>query len=238
MKKRIGIVGTAETSRRLAPFKDPSWEFWLMGPAWQDEGNPMRWDRWFEIHPASDFDPAVSTQDPGYFDWLSKVDGKPIYMPAPLDSRIKSAVEFPMDRLMVTHGGFFLDSTIAWMMAYIHDDLAEEVEEVGFWGVDFGNSIERIQQKKGFEHFKKLLKEKGIKVTIPPESDMAFDREPYPFSSGYARKIAVQKKELELRRDNAMKIMASLENQVAVMKKDLAVFDGYIQALEWFETIT
>jgi len=233
--RRIGIVGTAPSSRHLAPFSDSSWEFWLMGPAWQDEGKPMRWDEWFELHHVRDFDPEITTADPGYFEWLSQ-QTKPVHMLSPLDPRIKTAVAFPSERILARHGGFFLDSTIPWMMAYIHDELAD-VEEVGFWGVDFASDEERRSQKKGWYHFKKLLEAKGIKITVPPESDMSYEASPYGLPSYASQKLKTQRKEYEDRAAKLREIVATLEANTAQHKVDIARLDAAISTIDWLETL-
>jgi len=46
--RKICILGTTP-SRGLAPFHDPSWEMWTIGPGGSDTPG-MRWERIFEVH--------------------------------------------------------------------------------------------------------------------------------------------------------------------------------------------
>jgi hypothetical protein len=49
-QKKICILGTTP-SRGSAPFHDPSWEMWTIGPGGSDNASPgHRWERLFELH--------------------------------------------------------------------------------------------------------------------------------------------------------------------------------------------
>ena len=232
---KIAIVGTAPSSRHLAPFANPEWECWLMGPAWADEGNPMTWDRWFELHPVAEFDPSVAKSDPGYLDWLTRQE-KPVYMRPPLDPRIGAAQEIPWDRLHQRYGGYFLDSTVAWMMAFIHADF-EQVDEVALYGIDFASQTERAQQKKGCFHFIYLLRERGVTVTVPDQSDMGLEPSPYPYSSRLAAKLMARRKEHEARMKKATDILNTLQGQIPTHQADLIRMDAAIETIKWLEEL-
>ena len=45
---KVAIVGTAPSSRLLAPFNDPSWQIWVCSPG--NMNTVPRVDVWFEIH--------------------------------------------------------------------------------------------------------------------------------------------------------------------------------------------
>ena len=65
--RKIGIVGTCP-SRMLAPFGDPSWEFWTLGPGGKDAN---RWERLLEIHGAGTWPVGAKT----LFDQLGRLLG-------------------------------------------------------------------------------------------------------------------------------------------------------------------
>lgn len=245
---KIAIVGTAPSSRALAPIGKDDWEVWLMGPQNNcvDETERQVWHRWFEFHLVREFDPAFSQETPGYLDFLIGLQDRPVYMQPPVDPRIKAAVEFPWDRVVSDYGdgnggGYFLDSTIAIMMAWIHasyDGEFDRVTEVGFWGCDFASNEERRAQKKGFFHFKKLLEQKGITVTLPPESDLCYETSPYPHMTDFRFKIAAQKREFQAEQKKTQEMLEAIQSQVPALREDYAKRQGALEVLDWLETLT
>lgn len=235
-KRKIAIVGTAPSSDRLAPYTDPDWEFWHMGPALLHAAPPFVWHRWFELHPVAEFDPDLTTNDPGYFAWLAALDGtRPVYMRPPVDPRIRAAEPFPWDTILARHGGYFLDSTVAWMMAFVHDEF--EIDELGLWGVDFASNTERAQQRKGCFHFIYLMRMKGVTVTIPPQSDMNFEPAPYPDESRLRSKLRARSAELAAQHKKIDDLTATLKDQFYAKQVDRARLEGAIDTHKWIEDI-
>ena len=219
-----------------------------MGPQNEavDETERHVWHRWFEFHLVREFDPAFNKDTPGYLDFLMGVEDRPIYMQPPIDPRIKAAIAFPWDRVVKDYGdgnggAFFLDSTIATMMAWIHasyDGEFDHITEVGFWGCDFGSNEERRSQKKGFFHFKKLLEAKGINIVLPPESDLCYEPSPYPHMTDFRFKIAAQKAEHLAEQKKTHDIIDSLQSQIPTLREDYAKRMGALEVLDWLETLT
>ena len=69
--KKICIIGTTP-SRGMAPFDDPEWEVWTIGPGGRDVPG-HRWERLYEIHGAGRN--HTWSEDFGeYLEFLSKVE--------------------------------------------------------------------------------------------------------------------------------------------------------------------
>src|SRR5262245_29911805 len=73
---KIAIVGTAPSSRGLAPFNDPSWQIWVCSPG--NMNAVPRVDAWFEIHSNLLWPECRSYGEP-YVNWLRQ-QTFPIYM--------------------------------------------------------------------------------------------------------------------------------------------------------------
>ena len=84
--KKICIVGTTP-SRGMAPFNDPSWEVWTIGPGGRDVPG-HRWDRLYEIHGAGR-NHTWPIEFAEYLDFLSKVESpKQVITIRPIDEML------------------------------------------------------------------------------------------------------------------------------------------------------
>ncbi len=153
---KIGILGTAAHFAK-APFNDPSWELWAC-----NNGEPPRWDRWFQLH-----DDGIIDSFPGYRDWL-RAQTKPVYMQT-RNTGVPEALTYPLDTIKAKYGTWFLSSTIALMLALA---IEESPDEIGLWGVDMSDATEYRYQRPGCRFFLQVALMQGIKVTIPPECDL------------------------------------------------------------------
>ena len=236
--RKVAFIGTSPSSRHLAPFDKPDWEVWGCGPAFQDEGKPtmpgfppMRWDRWFELHPMSDNDPEYgSVQDPGYWEWLVHQNVNPVYYRPPLYKNLPGR-EFPWDEILEEHGGYFLDSTPNWMMAFAYDYFPD-ITDVGLYGIDFSSAPERQTQKKGCYHFIRLFKLRGIKVHIPHESDMAFEPLPYPEEDPLQKKLNSDKQYLSAKLFEIVSRKNSLHNSMIAQEAEELKISGALSEIE------
>ena len=87
-------------------------------------------------------------------------------------------------------------STVAWMMALaIHQP---GVEEIGFWGIDMAAQEEYATQLVGAHYFIMEAEKRGIKVTIPPESDLSNPYMEYGFWEATHKGIKLQARACEL----------------------------------------
>lgn len=159
---KIALVGTAPSSRMLAPYNDRSWEIWACSPGNADV--LPRVDAFFEFHSI-----AVLEKDSTWTPFLSWLCMQPrVYLQA-LDPRFKGAIAFPKDEMIEKFGPYFFSSSLAWMAALAIDN---KPEAIGFWGVDMTANDEYGYQRAACQHFIQLARERGIEVIVPPESDL------------------------------------------------------------------
>ena len=217
-----------------------------MGPAWSDdglvimEGYPrVRWDRWFEIHPMDVNDPSLGAVDiPGYWEWIEKVtqdETKRFYFRPPIYKGIQG-YEIPFDGIVETHSPYFCDSTVSYMMGFaLMEEFFPNLEEIGLYGIDFATETERRLQKKGTYYFIQLCKLRGIKVHIPPESDMYFQPLPYPEDDPLLKKYKAQGAIMMDKRIRGESNLKTLKEHVRLQEIELVKIDGGFDILEYFE---
>jgi hypothetical protein len=229
--RKVAFTGSSTSSRSLAPFDDPEWEIWATGPGKHtNPGFADEFDRWFEIHDMVDNDPKYhNVIDVGYFEWLVELGKKkPIHFKPPLYEGLTGEV-LPWDEILAEHGGFFLDSTIAWMMAFLYE--CGDVDEIGLWGIDFATDAERIKQRKGTKHFQRLFEMKGVPCQIPAESEMIFDPLPYPEVTDMEKKINAQLDQISQGGMKNDKLLEQLRAQVEHGELHAERIRGMMEAL-------
>lgn len=191
--KKIAIVAKAPSTRDLAPYDDPDWEIWGLGDqAMPTYPNPVKkWDRWFEIH---DLDSGFQRWRQDYVEWLKQDHGKPLYINAP-NPEVPSAVVYPrreifayFDQFLKNQDGepvHYFTNSISWMLALA---IYEGATEIGIYGVDMaqhgvGLRSEYAYQRPSVELWLGIAAGKGIKVTIPKESDLCKTPHLYGYDS-------------------------------------------------------
>lgn len=190
---RIALIGSAPSSVQLAPYADPSWTIWGCSPG----ASPFvkRVDAWFELHPLSD--PCVT---PDYVAFMNAT-GKQVFLIEPSPA-IPNGAAYPKDEMTKEFGEYFFTSSLAWMFALA---LKQNPEEIGMWGVDMSATEEYGYQRAGCHFFIQLAKSRGIKVTVPAESDLLRPPPPYGYIMGTRMyvKLAQRRAELVGRLNNA-----------------------------------
>jgi hypothetical protein len=187
---KIALIGTAPSSRALAPFNDPSWTIWACSPG--NMGQLPRIDVWFEIHSNLLWPENRSYGEP-YLKWLSE-QTFPVYMQD--TSQLARATVYPKDRMVELFGKYFFTSSFAWMLALAIDFGANEI---ALYGIDMASRDEYILQRPGGHYFIELARQRGIKVTVPPESDLAQPPPLYGYSEAnpFGRKLAARRAEIK-----------------------------------------
>ena len=120
-RKKVAIVGFAESIRHLAPYDDDTVEIWAMNQLYR---HIPRGTRWWEMHTREDF---LADQVPGtdYLAWLKKCP-IPIYMVQKF-ADIPNSVEYPIEKMSQKYGDYFY-STISYMLALAIDEGFEEIQ--------------------------------------------------------------------------------------------------------------
>ena len=197
MPKKICIIGTTPT-RHLAPFNDPSWEIWTIGPGGRDIPG-HRWDRLFEVHGAG----INHTWERGfgeYLDFLSHVKPprkvvtiRPIkemildwgYQHGKTPEEVSKEITGPFaanvvldkERLINKYGRMWISSTISYALAQA---IEEGATDIGIYGIDMESGEEYVTQFAGARHLMDLAKFVGIGITVPAWCGLLRDPSPYP----------------------------------------------------------
>ena len=191
--RKIAVLGSAVSSVGLAPFGDPSWEIWACSPA----NKPIpRADVWFELH-----NPEVKKREglSEYLEWLKHRPFK-LFMQA-VHPDYPNSAEYPLKAVIEKWGPFWWTSQIAFMMALA---ILQKPEAIGLYGIDMAANSEYNQQRLACQFFIREILNEGIKLVVPPESDLL---EPAPLygyceSSRQWRKYYARMQELQARIQN------------------------------------
>lgn len=239
--KKIAIVGTAPSSRASAPFPEPGcpfdpeeWQVWCIGL--DPQKITTGWHRWYEIH-----DPAYlvdKAQNPDYapsneihVQWLAQAAAKSAHIRLKRPSSLIPGAQV-MDTEAIARewpGPFareFRNSTIAWMMA---EAIVEGATEIGLWGVDMALASEYQSQRSGVFFFLNECFKRGIRVHLPPESDLFFGTGEYPEcgENPIARKLTARRREIIAQMGQAQ----GLKMQAMIKEATTA---GALEAHDWF----
>lgn len=221
---KVAIIGTAPSSRDLAPFDDLSWEIWGTSP-----GNVnvlRRVTRWVEVH-SNLLWPENKHYGEPYVQWMKQQKTIPIYMQD--QSIVPHAIVIPKDDLVKKYGPYFFSSTFAWAMAMAMEMGAVEI---GLYGVDMASRQEYILQRPGGHYFIELARQRGIKVIIPPESDLLQPPPLYGYShsTAFGRKVAARKQEILGRISNMTAERDRLNNGITYLQ-------GALEDIEYIDSI-
>ena len=185
---KVALIGTCPSSRMLAPYGDPEWQCWVCSP---DNIQLPHIDVWFDIHGDLLY-PGYPKWEERYVDWLRKQTFQ-IFMQR--TDLVPNAKEFPAKELVAQFGAFWFTSSLAWMMAFA---ITQGATEIGIYGADMSTRDEYLNQRPGMHYWMEVAAGRGIKVFIPPESDLLQPPPLYGYSdtSPMGRKLVVRHKEL------------------------------------------
>ena len=189
---KVALIGTAPSSRMLAPFNDQSWKIWACSPGNMDV--LPRVDVWFEIH-ANLLWPECASYGPPYIEWLKK-QKFPIYMQN--QNLVPNALTFPKRELVKRFGRYFFTSSFTWMTALA---ISQGAKEIALYGIDMASRDEYILQRQAFYHFLWLAEKEGVKISAPHESDIMQPPPLYGYTDAtpQGRKMAARRSELKQR---------------------------------------
>lgn len=220
---KVALIGTAPSSRDLAPYDDLAWKIWVCSP-----GNMnvcKRIDLWFELHSNLMWKEHEHYGKP-YIEWLNK-QAFPIYMQN--NTLVPKAMVFPWYEMVEMFGRDFFTSSFSWMMALA---IAQGASEIALYGVDMASRDEYIRQRPGFYYFKRRAEERGIKVTAPYESDIMQPPALYAYqdSTPQGRKLMARRKEVS---DRA----AAHGQQIGQHQHSQAYLNGALEDIDYQECI-
>lgn len=228
---KVACIGTAPSSRLLAPFNDPTWQIWGCSPG--NQGVLPRVDVWFEIHKNLLW-PEYKHYGEPYINWL-KQQKFPIYMQD--QSLVPNAITFPYQELVEEFGPYFFTSSFSWMMAFA---MKCRAKEIALYGIDMASREEYIIQRPGAYYFMLEGAKRGIKVTAPYESDIMQPPGLYGFSDGkpFGRKLLARRTELKQRIAALQQEKnAVVAQKVAQLDHDIAYLQGADEDLDYMISI-
>ena len=106
---------------------------------------------------------------------------------------IPCSVPFPRFELEEKYGAYFTN-TISWEIALA---LHIGVDEIHIYGVNMATDIEYQSQRPSCEYYIGLARGKGVKVYIPPESDLLKAFYSYGFEDGELSYMSQRLKKME-----------------------------------------
>lgn len=168
MTRKIVLLGSAESTRDLAPFDDPSYEIW--GLAWRYKDHP-RMDRCFEIHSEDHWGAYAGDL---YKAWLKEpksFDGSDspvtVYVRPEVQKKYRACKPYPIDDAVNLMGHEYFASSFAYMLALA---ILEQPEEIAVYGIDLASDEEYAYQRPNAEYLLGIARALGIKITIPWQS--------------------------------------------------------------------
>ena len=216
-RKRVALVGSAPSSIRLAPYQDDSWFIVGCSPGAYGVAGPHA-DAWMELHR---WEPQVAGQagtgqswfSPEYCEYLTRFGGE-VFMLDPLPPEVPHARVVDHMALMDEFGPYFFTSSLSWMMALAI--VTPGVEEIGMFGVDMAANEEYQWQRPGCQYFIQEAIKRGIKVTIPPESDLLQPALWYGLCENDPMyiKLLARKQEIAGRKAQAEQLVASKNSEI------------------------
>jgi hypothetical protein len=215
---KIAVMGSAPSSRLLAPFSDPEWEIWACSPPNYDL---PRVDAWFEVH---NLDRKFG--NPGNGPWVQKLITHPRVYIANSDPRLPNGIVYPLQPMLERFGGYFFTSTIAYMMAFA---ISLKPEKIGLWGIDMSAAEELYtHQRPACHYFIREAQKAGIEVIASPQSDVM---NPPPLY-GYKEFTRMWNKQ-KARKQELKERLAAAEQQKAKAEAEAFVFRGAIDDIEY-----
>lgn len=221
---KIALLGSAPSSRMLAPFNDPDWEIWACSPGNMDL---PRFDVFFEIHGMDTTlrEAQYNTIQPGngitFVDFCKRQPK--IYMQ---ESRPEypGSIKYPFEEMKDKFGRFFWNSSLSYMLAMAID---RKPDTIGLFGVDMSAAEEYHQQRPGCQFFIQRAEEAGIKIVVPFESDILEPAPPYGFREASPmwwkwntryRELAGKRQALQAQEAEAQRILAESRRQAAILE--------------------
>lgn len=217
---KIAVMGSAPSSRQLAPFQDPNWEIWSCSPPNFDL---PRVDAWFELHL---LDRKLNNPQNGPY--VQTLAHHPRVYVVKKDPRVPGGVEFDWKYYVRKYGDWPFTSSIAWMLAHA---IEQKPDKIGLWGVDMAAAEEYEYQKPGCQFFCWVAENlHNIPVYTPPQSDLRQGPPLYAIREQWPMwgKMVARKKELFERLQKA-------EQAAEAAERDSVLFRGAIDDIKYTE---
>lgn len=239
-EKRIAIVGCSD-SRVLAPYDDKSWEIWSMNNTFT---YTKRQDKWFEIHPIQHVSGRYQRRKlirPGIFEWADDFRGQPmqeymlslarldipVYMQQHWDIIPKSE-PYPIEEVLHRFGRYFTNS-VSYIIAMA---IMSGATEIGCFGIDMSAASEYGFQRPSCEWMLGVAAGLGIRLNIPPQSDLLKTKFLYGFEE---REQVAWEKKMTLMRNSMIERRNKQQIIAEQAQKQIHEYNGAIKAGEEYE---
>ena len=212
MTLKICLIGSAPSSVALAPYADPSWTIWACSPGSRPHLKRAP-DAFFELHL---FEPEKEWFSPEYVHFLATLPS-PVWMLEPIQE-VPTSVAYPKDAMLEEFGPYFFTSSLSWMFALA---IMSGADEIALFGVDMSASEEiYTHQRAGCQFFIHEARKRGIKVTLPHQSDLNQPTPLYGFceQSPFHQKLLARKAELVGRLNAAKQQIAALSQEATYLQ--------------------
>lgn len=195
-RTKVAILGFVQHYQK-APFNDPSFEIWGLNELYQFI---PRWDRWFELHSRAVYEGDRTRTN----EHIAKIRAMqcPVYMHQHWED-IPTSVPYPIQGICQAfpnpcpEARPYLTNSITYMILLA---IAEGFQEIHLYGVDMSHTSEYGSQRPSCEWAIGIAQGRGIKVYIPPESDLLKALFLYGFEQeaalAFDRKLAAREAEM------------------------------------------
>jgi len=225
--RKIAIAGTSLTTRHLAPWEDKTWDIWTLGKNYK----LPRSTRHYELHELA---AGYARWSPQYIHWLETSAEVWLQKPHPA---FASPNIFPIKEIVSRYGNY-LTCQIALMIAhavYEHDN-GDTVSDVALYGCDLAQDSTMLEkneyswQRPSVEYWLGLCAGKGIKVTVPPGSDICKTSRIYAYED---EAFATLDHCIVQREEELNKRMAEMAGQIQQHEYHKAVLAGALENMKW-----
>jgi hypothetical protein len=219
---KVAIVGFAP-SWKEAPFdsKPEECEIWCLNEMYRvaPEIKSFRASRWFEIHDLTT--PSKNTKEHQSFLQTVTV---PLYVQKKYE-HLPNAIVFPWEEMFKYFedkgvlGARYFTSSIAYFVAFA---IYLGFKEIEIWGVDMATSSEYQGQRNCVEFWIGLATGLGIKVYVPPSSDLLKCSQLYALQSSNKNRVWIKTQVQELKKRTQQFAQQEHQAQQADLQAKLA----------------
>jgi len=218
--KTVAIVGTAGSTRHLAPYKDKGVDIWMFNSQvmadWAERVTAI-----IQIQPEGTF----LNQENIYTKFLAENKDIPVYMQEARDN-IPASIRFPLEEITVsllpnfTKGNEiirYFTSSVCYAIALA---IYQGYERIEMYGVDMANNTEYLYQRDGIALWFGIALGRGIQIYIP-NGCLMFNAPLY----GYSNNIDA------LTREDFERIASELQPMIETAYGKLKQTDGIVQGI-------
>lgn len=231
------MIGTAPSTRKLAPFNQPDWEVWCQADYWADL---KRIDRWFEFASIQ----KLRAEFPDFLKFLGTAK-HPVYMRAAY-AEVPASQPYPFDEMAAAFGREFMTATVVWMMAQAFTEHMEghTVGTIGLWGYDMALDGEYQSQRPGIRHMEWIaryhlpaLGHPPVKILVPIGSDLTITPIPYPFADDdpMVAKIRARRRDIKTKMTNVQRQIGEINAALDKFRGTLEYLRGADEDAHYFE---